>query len=285
MARRISYLLGYIAYLYVLVAIDARFLGIASSAMATGHETAGAALFAAIAIFSIGMLFGLLWYFRRMQYVMWRWPTLKTLQQQEHAVRLAEERTNAAPLAELERGVQVAPWDVGAWVRLAYALNLARRHDDALSASQHALALDANLASAWARQASALLGLERTEEALAASEHALALDPNDPLVWANKAAALMRLGYLAAALDTVDQAAALGEQMKHPWQMSLVWQVKGLIMTRLERYQEALDSYDRAIAVLPNLAAGWYGRALCLLRLGRGRDAKEAMIRARELCK
>lgn len=136
---------------------------------------------------------------------------------------------------------------------------------------------------AWARKASALVNTERSEEALAASERALALDPEAASAWASKGGALGQLGRDAEALDAYDRAVALGIERAAPWYPVTIGLTRCRFLARLGRYAEALQACDQVLAIQPNLPLAWYYKAVCLGSWGRTAEADAAVLHAKEL--
>lgn len=136
---------------------------------------------------------------------------------------------------------------------------------------------------AWARKASALVNMERSEEALAASERALALDPEAASAWASKGGALGQLGRDAEALDAYDRAVALGIERAAPWYPVTIGLTRCRFLARLGRCAEALQACDQVLAIQPNLPLAWYYKAVCLGSWGRTAEADAAVLHAKEL--
>src|SRR5690348_8967535 len=125
--------------------------------------------------------------------------------------------------------------------------------------------------------------MERSEEALAASERALALDPEAASAWASKGTALGQLGRYAEALDAYDRAVALGIETDSPWYRVNVELARCRLLCLLGKYVEALEACDQVLAAQPDLALGWYSKAICLHYCGRTAEAEVAVRRAKEL--
>lgn len=214
----------------------------------------------------------------------WKWwpdPDVQLRQWQVISQQFAQPYADALPT--LEQDTQRTPSDADAWARLAYALNRVGRSEEALAASERALALDPQHASAWARKAGALVQLQRMDDALAASERALALDPDATSAWGNKGAALGRLGRYAEALDAYDHAVALGIETDSPWYKVNVELARCSLLCQLGKYAEGLEACKQVLAAQPDLALGWYSKAVCLHHCGRTAEAAVAVRRAKEL--
>jgi tetratricopeptide (TPR) repeat protein len=183
----------------------------------------------------------------------------------------------AEALPVLERTSQQTPNDPETWSRLAFALNMLDRSEEALAASEHALRLDSNHASAWARKAAALTNLGRAEEGLVACDHGLALDPRDASAWKTKGHALVLLGRSQDALSAFERISSLEADAASPRPGPFTWYTTACDLGQLGRYAEALEAYDRVLAAHPDLVAGWLGKAACLHKLGRDGEARAAL--------
>ncbi len=189
---------------------------------------------------------------------------------------------HAEALPMLERTSQQRPNDPETWSRLAFALNMLGRSEEALAASEHALRLDSNHASAWARKAAALTNLGRAEEGLVACDHALALDPADASAWRTKGHALVLLGRSQEALSAYERISSLEADASFPPSSPFTWYATARDLQQLGRISEALDVYDRVLAAHPGLVAGWLYKAACLHALHREGEARAALRRAQE---
>lgn len=188
----------------------------------------------------------------------------------------------AEALPELERTSQETPNEPETWIRLAFALNMLGRSEEALAASEHALRLDSKHASAWARQAAALTNLGRAEEGIVACDRALALDPRDASVWRTKGHALVRLERSQEALSAYERVWSLEADPTVPHPSPYIWYVTAYDLQQLGRFSEALDAYDWVLAAHPDLTAGWLYKSFCLHKLHREREARAALRRAQE---
>jgi len=56
-----------------------------------------------------------------------------------------------------------------------------------------------------------------------------------------------------------------------------------LALAALHRFQEAIDAFDTALALNPDDVSALNNKGICLSRMGRDREAMEAMDRARKL--
>ena len=85
--------------------------------------------------------------------------------------------------------------DAAEWVNAGYSFHNLKKFEEALSAFERALDLDANDVDTWFFKGITLADLKRHEEALAAYDKALTLDPNYRAIWHNKSKALKELTY------------------------------------------------------------------------------------------
>jgi protein O-GlcNAc transferase len=189
----------------------------------------------------------------------------------------------AEALPTWERATQEHPNDPETWARLALALNILGRSEEALAASEHALQLDAAHASAWTRKAAALTNLGRTEEALATCDHILVLDPDDASAWSIKALILLRLGRTQEASSAYDRVSPTAADATYTGLSVYGWYGMACGLYTLGRYAEALEAYDRVLAVHPTLVIGWLYTSVCFHKLGREADAQAAVRRAQAL--
>jgi tetratricopeptide (TPR) repeat protein len=92
------------------------------------------------------------------------------------------------------------------------ALEQAGHHEDALSATDRALARKPDLAGAHHNRALSLRALDRREEALAAAERATALDPGMAAAWTTRGALLAEEGRIEEALPCFRRAVELAPE-------------------------------------------------------------------------
>ncbi len=160
------------------------------------------------------------------------------------------------------------------WIRKGMLLNILWRHEEALSANDRALALDANLAAAWDSKGYALQNLKRYEEALVAFDRALAIDPNDADAWLHKGVALQSLKRYGEALVAFDRALDIDPKNAN------AWTIKGVVFQFLQRDEEALSAHESALALETNSASAWTNKGSALLNLKRYEEALVAFDRA-----
>ncbi|MDB5798395.1 MAG: tetratricopeptide repeat protein [Paucimonas sp.] len=112
-------------------------------------------------------------------------------------------------LAATDAALALAPDSAAAFSARGGALHALKRDREALESLDRALALAPTLTSAWINKAAVLHHLQRFEEALAHHEGALRLDPANGLGWSNLAGTLMRMERLDEALECCARALAL----------------------------------------------------------------------------
>jgi tetratricopeptide (TPR) repeat protein len=280
MARVMRFIGQLVLLLYVLFWPALICGGIALVSFNTGHTVIAIAV--ALATCVAFVLFTLVWLNSAEHAVRKTWsPRTAKLQRRAMTSLKVFRQPYAEALPGLERTSQQTPNDPEAWSRLAFALNMLSRSEEALAASEHALRLDSNHASAWARKAAALTNLGRAEEGLVACDLAVALDPRDAAAWRTKGHALMLLGRSHEAVSALEHISSLEADATSPRPSPFAWYTTALDLQQLGRFAEALDAYDRVLAAHPDLVAGWLGKAVCLHNLKREGDARAALRRAR----
>lgn len=157
-----------------------------------------------------------------------------------------------------------------AWQLKGLLLNELARYEEALTAYNQVLALDANNIPSWEGKGRALGSMQRHEEALTALEQALKLDPRNAWVCRVKGLTLYQLGRYQEALTVVEQALTLDAEDDKSW-----W-LKGEILNRLERFEEAMLASEQALMLDSNNAGAWYAKGVALQFLGRYESALTA---------
>jgi len=165
------------------------------------------------------------------------------------------------------------------------------RAGDAYSAlSQHKEA-----AQAWNSQGVMLAKSRRHDEAFWPFRKAIEafrkkrwevqkIEPKDSVqlanAWRSEGFALWRLGWYEEALEALRAARREKESADN-------WCKEGLALAGLGRhdkdYKEALEAFDKAIDTNDQLAEAWFGKGFALGRLGRYKEALEALGKAKEL--
>ncbi len=158
--------------------------------------------------------------------------------------------TGPVERADLVKGFEI---DKGRYVVVtddeikAVALQHLKRLDEALQASEHAIALDPNNAESYFIAGNILSALDRPTEALAYFERAIALEPNYP-------EALNNLGNALQALSRWDEALAVYEQAQSlRANLAPAFSNRGFVLRELGRFDEALEAYEKALDLDPKL--------------------------------
>lgn len=186
---------------------------------------------------------------------------------------LMARRDYAKALAFFERAAERAPERFEAAKLHGEALFYLRRYADSLAVVERALTL-ANTSSAWIGKGAALWGMERNEEALVATDQALALDAGNPIMWANKGAMLNPLGRADEALAACAEALRL-----NPYEVG-AWSNQAGVLWQMGRLDEALSAVDHAIRLDAERAASWGNKSAFLDQRGRHEEAAVAAQRA-----
>jgi tetratricopeptide (TPR) repeat protein len=90
---------------------------------------------------------------------------------------LIQQKKYAQAIPFLEDASRLAPGNKWVWANLGLAYNNKGEYEQGRDACEHAIALDADLATAWANKGWALMALKRFAEALPALERAVELEP------------------------------------------------------------------------------------------------------------
>jgi tetratricopeptide (TPR) repeat protein len=156
-----------------------------------------------------------------------------------------------------------------AWVlaRKGRTLRVLGRHEEALGALDHALAIWPEFGWAWEQRAIVAERLKDNQAALRAYEQATQHRPGDQWLTFKHALLLRRLNRPADALARTESALA-AEPTNY-----LVHGVRGDALRQLKRNDDALAAYDKALDIRPDYGDAWYGRGMTLLR----RDAQGAI--------
>jgi serine/threonine protein kinase/Flp pilus assembly protein TadD len=158
----------------------------------------------------------------------------------------------------------------GDWVNTSYSLNEAGKYQEALAASEKALALDPENVKAWDAKGWSLRNLGRYKEALEAIEKGLEIEPYDLDLWGNKGWTFYYLGRYEDALSAFQQEIALDATE------STGWVNRGKTEFMLGKYPEALTSFDRALAINANLSDVMCFKGNTLIQMGKYQAAYEA---------
>ena len=148
------------------------------------------------------------------------------------------------------------------------------RHDEAVAAYDHALALKPDYVEARFNRAAGLLRLGRPAEALADYDAVLALFPRHLDALIGRGNVLHELQRFEEAIASFERALTL-----KPDFAELVSN-RGNALWELHRFDEALASYDRALALKPDYAEAHNNRGNVLLDLDRPDEALASIERA-----
>ena len=99
--------------------------------------------------------------------------------------------------------------DTMEWITTGYSFHNLKKFDEALSAFERAIELDAKNAATWFMKGHTLSDLKRHGEALTAFDQAITLDPKDKLSWFMKGVALANLKHYGEAVAAYDQSIIL----------------------------------------------------------------------------
>lgn len=166
------------------------------------------------------------------------------------------------------------------------------QHHEALPCFERAIAIDPKHWMALQNQGAALLALKRPAEALGVFDRLLVVMNNHPAALNNRALALKDLGRHGEAINDLRKAASfdgnnveiltnLGDvffaaksyddanacydkALALKPDLAQAWLGRANIHCELKRYEEAVAAYDRAISAKPDLAEAWYGRGSVL---------------------
>jgi TolB-like protein len=189
-----------------------------------------------------------------------------------------------AAVAERKRAVEIDPRDGFAYASLAATqtqlLHFPGGDDPKLAQEiaeniRRARALGSDNPRVISVCAGALIGLGRAQEALPLAERAIALNPQDGQHHFILGSALARLGRSDEALAAMDDVERLAPNTLSAHR-SLIW--RSVAHLQAGRLDEALDAADRSLGVVlgpdPLVQS-----MLCLAKLGRWNDARDAMRR------
>ncbi|MDQ2687884.1 MAG: tetratricopeptide repeat protein, partial [Armatimonadota bacterium] len=159
--------------------------------------------------------------------------------------------------------------DASDWASTGWHLDLLKRYEEALAASEQALELAPNDAQALYSKAVALEGLDRDEESQTVYEQALTaygqvirLDASDPQAWFRKGVALSQLGQTEQALASFEKALELD-----PADAGIMFN-RGIALGRLGRLEEALTIYEGVLTLAPKdveIWRAWRDKAIALV--------------------
>ena len=177
----------------------------------------------------------------------------------------------------LTQALASRPESADAWVYLGHALNMQRRHEEALASFDKALAISPNLPAALNNRGLALHGLERFEEAIASFDKALALDPRGADALNNRGVTQLKVDRREDALASFARALAL-----RPNYPEALYNC-GRCLHALGRHDEALACYDRALTLKPGFSEALCEKGLALQSLRRHDEAVASYQQALDL--
>ena len=170
----------------------------------------------------------------------------------------------------LGRSLELNPDRPTVWLNLAQALHTLRRHEEALSACDQAIALDSALSGAYRLRGTTFAGLGRQQDAIANYGQAARLTPNDPGTYVDLGVVLSAANRTADALVCFDRALELNPNL------AAAHYNRATVNARLGDHELAIRSFDRALALQPHHAALHNNRANSLKQLGRLAEALES---------
>jgi tetratricopeptide (TPR) repeat protein len=165
-------------------------------------------------------------------------------------------------LASSERALSLNPASALAWYNQGRILTTQGQLDAAAAAYDRALKGETNvvyssiLEDIWINYSAVLLRLEHYQDAIAATDNALALNPDLDIALYNQALALTALGNYRRAVELYEQAIA-----KNPENADF-WAGQGIALQFLARYTEALASFEKALELNPNHSQALVNRDL-----------------------
>jgi tetratricopeptide (TPR) repeat protein len=113
-----------------------------------------------------------------------------------------------------------------------------------------------------------LMAANKFQDAISAFDQSLALDANNSEAWDSKGYCLYELGRYEESLQSFDKALQIEPER------ALFLFEKGLTLSALDRCSEALKSYEAAIAAYPSYREALYEKCQCLEKLGRTGEAQ-----------
>jgi tetratricopeptide (TPR) repeat protein len=180
--------------------------------------------------------------------------------------KLLEEEDWGAALALVDELVQERG-SASDWVSLSICFTHLNNLDEALAASEKALALDEGLTAAWGVRAAALMGVHRSDEALIAISRAISLDGSVPHFH-------VLLGGVLSTLDRTDEALRASDRALElaPDDVSS-WSLRAYLLEKMGRLAEAVESATRALSLEPMAREARMRRGRILVALGQYSEA------------
>lgn len=174
-----------------------------------------------------------------------------------HHLKKLEEAQSA-----FEKALDLDANNAGYWVCKGITLAEMKRYEEAVQTYDRALAIDPTVSFAWKHKGAALDHLKRYVEAIQALDRALALNPGDANAWFVKGAALLRCDRYEEALSAFDRASPLDTNGGISF-------IKGFTLQKLKRYKESICECDRALAINPSSADARSTKSFSLQELKR----------------
>jgi predicted O-linked N-acetylglucosamine transferase (SPINDLY family) len=147
---------------------------------------------------------------------------------------------------------EAAPGLAAGWHGLGLASSLANRPEDSLRFLRQACSLSATTSFYWRDLARVLVAAGEAEQALEASERAIANEPNDALAHFLRAQSLSDLRRVPDAIDAYGRVLAL--QPNSPMALNNL----GNLMRAIGQLNEAMDLYRMALRADPGHVEAWH---------------------------
>jgi CHAT domain-containing protein/Flp pilus assembly protein TadD len=170
-----------------------------------------------------------------------------------------------------EQAITLNPELAEAWEGKAATLRKLGRHEEAIAASEKAIALRMNVvgnnAEFWFEQGNTQLFTGNFEGALTSFKKAIEFNPNFYEAWMNHGAALSELGLHKDAIASFDKVVEIQPDFHNAWSN------RGLMLIHLEHYEDAIISFDNAVEIQPDCHEAWFDRGNALASLQRYEEA------------
>ena len=171
--------------------------------------------------------------------------------------------------------------DYAYWAKICESLTKAKHYDDALTACNSAVALNAKDPLIWGIRAEVLLALGQYPEALTAYEQLLHLDPNQSVAEIGSCETFYHLQQYQDAIFACESALQIDRNWKNTFPQR-AWYFRGEAFRELKQPKNALFSYDWAIQLQSNYSPAWVGRCRVLFEEKIYQDALTACKKARQ---
>ena len=163
------------------------------------------------------------------------------------------------------------------WCALAYYLDEANRHDEAIKSYDKALEIDPKGVSTWSNKGFALHNLGKYDAAIESYDKALGLDPLYVPAWHNEGISFSALGRYDDAIKCFDKALEIDPDFAHAWNN------KGYSLSNLGRYEAAMACLDKGLEADSGFGYAWNSKGNLLLNLGRYDDALKCYEKSLEI--